>query len=105
MPDVLGFFTDPANWDGPRGIPWRMVEHVLLSGLAILIATGIGLPVGLYIGHTGRGAGLAISLANIGRAVPSYAILVMVLPVARRWRRSSGTRRHWDSTSCRSSSR
>jgi osmoprotectant transport system permease protein len=82
MPDIMGFFSDPANWDGPRGIPWRMVEHVLLSGLAILIATGIGLPVGLYIGHTGRGASLAINLANIGRAVPSYAILVMVLPVA-----------------------
>jgi osmoprotectant transport system permease protein len=82
MPDILGFFSDAANWEGPRGIPWRMVEHVLLSGLAILIATGIGLPVGLYIGHTGRGASLAINLANIGRAVPSYAILVMVLPVA-----------------------
>ena len=46
------------------------------------MATAIGLPVGLYIGHTGRGASLAINLANIGRAVPSYAILVMVLPVA-----------------------
>jgi len=59
-----------------------MVEHVLLSGLAIAIAVAIALPIGLYIGHTGRGASLAINLANIGRAVPSYAILVMVLPVA-----------------------
>jgi osmoprotectant transport system permease protein len=82
MPDIFGFFADPANWDGPRGIPWRIVEHVLLSGLAIFIGAAIALPVGLYIGHTGRGAGLAINLANIGRAVPSYAILVMVLPVA-----------------------
>ena len=40
------------------------------------------MPIGLYIGHTGRGAGLAINLANIGRAVPSYAVLVMVLPVS-----------------------
>jgi osmoprotectant transport system permease protein len=53
----------------------------VISGLAILLATIIGLPLGLYIGHTGRGANLAINLANIGRAVPSYAILVMVLPV------------------------
>jgi osmoprotectant transport system permease protein len=82
MEEILGFFTDPANWQGGRGIPWRMLEHVLLSGLAIAIATAVALPIGLYIGHTGRGAGLAISLANIGRAVPSYAILVMVLPVA-----------------------
>jgi osmoprotectant transport system permease protein len=82
MDEILGFFTDPANWQGGRGIPWRMAEHLFLSALAIAVAVGIGLPVGLYIGHTGRGAGLAISLANIGRAVPSYAILVMVLPVS-----------------------
>jgi osmoprotectant transport system permease protein len=82
MEEILGFFLEPANWQGARGIPARMVEHLLLSALAIVVATAIGLPVGLYIGHTGRGASLAINLANIGRAVPSYAILVMVLPVA-----------------------
>jgi osmoprotectant transport system permease protein len=82
MPDVLGFLLDPANWSGQTGIPNRMLEHLVISGLAILIATLIGLPLGLFIGHTGRGANLAINLANIGRAVPSYAVLVMVLPVS-----------------------
>jgi osmoprotectant transport system permease protein len=81
MDDLIAFFLDPANWEGARGIPARLFEHLVISGLAILIATIIGLPLGLYIGHTGRGANLAINLANIGRAVPSYAILVMVLPV------------------------
>jgi osmoprotectant transport system permease protein len=80
--EVVDFFLDPANWDGARGIPTRLVEHLYLSGIAVLAATGIGLPVGLYIGHTGRGANLAINLSNIGRAVPSYAVMVMVLPVA-----------------------
>jgi len=82
MPDIPGFFLDPAHWTGTTGIPNRMLEHLVISGLAILIATLIGLPLGLYIGHTGRGANLAINLANIGRAVPSYAVLVMVLPVS-----------------------
>ena len=81
MEDIVAFFLDPANWQGTRGIPNRLFEHLVISGLAILVATLIGLPLGLYIGHTGRGANLAINLANIGRAVPSYAILVMVLPV------------------------
>jgi osmoprotectant transport system permease protein len=81
MPEIIGFFTDPANWSGQAGIPNRLFEHLVISGLAILAATIIGLPPGLYIGHTGRGANLAINLANIGRAVPSYAILVMVLPL------------------------
>jgi osmoprotectant transport system permease protein len=81
MGDIINFFTDPANWSGQLGIPNRLFEHLVISGLAIFVATLVGLPLGLYIGHTGRGANLAINLANIGRAVPSYAILVMVLPL------------------------
>lgn len=82
MEDIIGFLLDPANWEGARGIPARLVEHLFISGLAIVAATIIALPIGLYIGHTGRGANLAINIANIGRAVPSYAVLVMVLPVS-----------------------
>ena len=81
MDDIIKFFLDPANWTGQTGIPNRLFEHLVISGVAIAVATLVGLPLGLYIGHTGRGANLAINLANIGRAVPSYAILVMVLPV------------------------
>lgn len=81
MDGIIGFFTDPAHWTGTTGIPNRLFEHLVISGIAIAVATAIGLPLGLAIGHTGRGANLAINLANIGRAVPSYAILVMVLPV------------------------
>ncbi len=82
MEEIFGFFLDPANWEGARGIPARLLEHVFISAVAIVAATIIALPIGLYIGHTGRGANLAINLANIGRAVPSYAVLVMVLPLA-----------------------
>ncbi len=82
MPDVIGFFADPANWAGPTSIPTRLIEHLWICVLAVAAATAIGLPVGLYIGHTGRYANLAINLANIGRAVPSYALMVAVLPLA-----------------------
>ena len=81
MPDVIGFFLDPANWEGTTGIPNRLVEHLFISGSGILAATLIALPLGLFIGHTGRGSGLAINLANIGRAVPSYAMMVIPLPL------------------------
>jgi ABC-type proline/glycine betaine transport systems, permease component len=80
MSDVIAFFVDPAHWQGDTGIPNRLLEHLLISGAAILAATSIAIPIGLYIGHTGRGAGLAINLANIGRAVPSYAMMVIPLP-------------------------
>jgi osmoprotectant transport system permease protein len=80
--ELLAWLADPATWQGETGIPFRLLEHVAISAVSVLAATAIALPVGLWIGHTGRFANLAINLANIGRAVPSYAVIVMVLPVS-----------------------
>lgn len=80
MNEVVAWFTDPATWQGETGIPFRLLEHVAISGVSILVATLIALPIGLWIGHTGRGATAAINVANIGRAVPSYAVIVIILP-------------------------
>jgi osmoprotectant transport system permease protein len=82
MAEIIGWFTDPAHLTGAGSIQQRLLEHILLSGAALLVATLIGLPVGLYIGHTRRYANLAINVANIGRALPSYALVVMILPVS-----------------------
>jgi len=81
MDGVIGFFTDPANWTGTTGIPNRLVEHLVISGVAIVVAALIAIPVGLYIGHTNRGSGFAINFANVGRAIPSYAMMVIPLPL------------------------
>ncbi len=80
MGDVVGWFLDPANWTGTSSIPQRVFEHLALCAAAILTATAIGLPIGLYIGHTRRFASAAINVANIGRALPSYALVVIILP-------------------------
>lgn len=79
--DLAAWFADPARWTGTAGIPNRMLEHVVLSGLAVLVAAGIAVPAGLLIGHTNRGALLAVSVANIGRAVPSLALLIVFVSV------------------------
>lgn len=79
--EVVAWFTDPGNWSGSDGIPARLVEHLVLAGIPLAIAVAVALPVGLLIGHTGRGALAAISIANIGRALPSLAILVIFLPL------------------------
>jgi osmoprotectant transport system permease protein len=81
MDGVIAFLTDPANWQGTTGIPNRLLEHLVISGLSIAVASLIAIPLGLYIGHTDRGSGLAINLANIGRAIPSYAMMVIPLPL------------------------
>lgn len=81
MEQLVAFFTDAANWQGETGIPNRLVEHITISLLAVAVASAIALPLGFFIGHTGRLQLLGINIANIGRAVPSYAVMVMLLPV------------------------
>ena len=78
---TIAWLTDPANWQGPDGIPTRVLAHILVSGTALLIALLIGLPIGLIVGHTRKGAAVAINVANIGRALPTLAVITIVLPV------------------------
>ena len=80
--DVARWFADPANWQGPHGIPVRVLEHIELSGLAVAVAVAIAMPVALYLGHIGRGGFIAINVANIGRALPSLALLAFGLIIA-----------------------
>lgn len=75
--EAFAWFADPANWTGVTGIPNRMFEHVWLSALTVAVGALIALPIGLAIGHTGRGAFLAVSVANVGRALPSYSLLLI----------------------------
>jgi osmoprotectant transport system permease protein len=79
LAQVVQWFADPAHWQGSSGIPNRVEEHVLMSLAATASAAAIALPLGLTLGHLGRGGGLAINLSNIGRAVPSFAILVLAV--------------------------
>jgi osmoprotectant transport system permease protein len=46
------------------------------------VAAGIAIPPALYLGHTGRGGLLAVSIVNIGRAIPSFAIVALALPIS-----------------------
>jgi osmoprotectant transport system permease protein len=73
----IAWLLDPAHWSGPDGIPTRLLEHVALCGASLLVAALIAVPVGLYTGHTGRWGKTVLNVANIGRAVPSYALLLV----------------------------
>ncbi|MGH2382704.1 MAG: ABC transporter permease [Candidatus Limnocylindria bacterium] len=79
--DVVAWFSDPANLFGADGLQGRLGEHLVLSVIPLLIAVAIALPVGAWIGHTGRAANLVINIANVGRAIPSLAILAVATMV------------------------
>jgi osmoprotectant transport system permease protein len=73
--EVAAWFADPATWTGPDGLLQRLFEHVWISAVSLAIAIAIALPVGLWVGHTGRGVRTVSSVAGIGRAVPSLGLL------------------------------
>jgi osmoprotectant transport system permease protein len=73
------YLTDPANWQGQEGIWNLLVEQLLLSVTALLIAVVLGLPLALWLGHLGRGGFLAINISNMGRAVPTFALLAVLV--------------------------
>jgi osmoprotectant transport system permease protein len=77
---VVAWFADPAHWSGANGVPERLGQHVGISLLSVGLAASIALPLGLYVGHTGRGQALAVNLANVGRAIPSLAAIAIVVP-------------------------
>ena len=80
--DVARWFTDPAHYQGTDAVQTRILEHLEVSGLAVLVGLLVALPVGLYLGHTGRFAFVAVNVANIGRAIPSLAAIALAIPIA-----------------------
>ena len=78
---VAAWFADPANWTGSGGIPTRLVEHLQISGESVAIAGVIALPIGIALGHYGRFGALALNVSNVGRALPSFGILVIAFQV------------------------
>ena len=53
--ETVDWLTDPANWSGSAGIPVRLAEHLLYTGLVMLIATAIAVPIGLYVATPAAG--------------------------------------------------
>jgi osmoprotectant transport system permease protein len=76
------WLTAPANWQGDRGIPTRVVEHLGYTGLTMLIALVIAVPIGLYVGHTGRGRVVIVSGVGILRALPTLGMVFLFVLLA-----------------------
>ncbi|ANP51127.1 osmoprotectant transport system permease protein [Streptomyces griseochromogenes] len=73
------WLTDPAHWSGDDGVLHRLLQHLMLTVVCLLISCLIALPVALVLGHLGKGGALAVNISNAGRAVPTFAVLVLLL--------------------------
>ena len=84
---LLAWLTAPARWSGTDSIPTRVLEHLHVSFSALALAALLALPLGIYLGHRASSGGaerlaaLFVNAANVGRALPSLALLALALPV------------------------
>ncbi|MGW0980488.1 ABC transporter permease [Streptomyces xiamenensis] len=88
MTGAWSWLTTAAHWSGDGGITQRLGEHLYLTALALLAACAIALPLAMWLGHGGGrriGGAVAINISNVGRAVPTFAVLVLLAltPLAR----------------------
>lgn len=72
------WLNDPLNWTNPGGIFDDLRQHLVITGLALLFACLIGLPLGIWFGHWGRGGGSVVAFSNTTRAIPTYALLAVI---------------------------
>jgi osmoprotectant transport system permease protein len=76
--DLFRWFGDPAHWSGPDGVPQRLLEHLGYTFLSLAIALVIAVPLGLFVGHTGRGGVALVGAGNAIRALPTLGLVTFL---------------------------
>lgn len=85
MSELLEFLGDPGTWWGQRGLVERTWQHLQISSLATVLAIAIGLPFAVVLGHR-RSASFSVgAAANVGRALPTLAVVALAFPISIRW--------------------
>ncbi len=79
--EVVAWFTDPAHWTGVNGIPNRLWEHIQITVLATSLAALVAIPPAVVLGHRKQGGTFVVGAVNIFRAMPSFGIVVLALPI------------------------
>lgn len=64
---------------GPNALPGRIREHLLFSAASVAVAALVAVPLGYYIGHTGRFRELAIGFSGAARALPSFGLILLLV--------------------------
>jgi osmoprotectant transport system permease protein len=74
---ALAYIFTAANWDGKAGLGMRILEHLQYTAVAVVFSALIAIPIGMLIGHTGRGTFLVVTGVNALRALPTLGVLLL----------------------------
>ena len=76
--NALNWLLNPGNWGGANGIPTLLVQHLGVTGLTLLIAAAVALPIGLLAGHAHRGAATIGAVTGAAMAIPTLGLLTLI---------------------------
>jgi len=78
LTDAIQWLNDPLSWPNPGGILERLTEHLRISAAAVVLGCLIAWPLGLWLGHRGRGGGAVITVSNVTLAIPTLSLLTLI---------------------------
>lgn len=79
LTQALSYLFTAGNWMGPVGLGVRTLEHLEYTAAAVAVSALVAIPVGLIVGHTGRGTLVVVSLVNALRALPTLGVLLLAV--------------------------
>ena len=74
---ALAYIFTAANWEGKAGLGMRILEHLQYTAVAVVFSALVAIPIGMLIGHTGRGTFLVVTGVNALRALPTLGVLLL----------------------------
>ena len=77
LQQALSYIFTAANWGGPAGLTARILEHLQYTAVAVIFSALVAIPIGMIIGHTGRGTFLVVTGVNALRALPTLGVLLL----------------------------
>jgi osmoprotectant transport system permease protein len=79
LTQALSYLFTAGNWMGPVGLGVRTLQHLEYTAAAVAVSALVAIPVGLIVGHTGRGTLVVVSLVNALRALPTLGVLLLAV--------------------------
>ena len=74
------WLNDPLNWTNSGGVLERLSEHLIISAAAVALGCLVAWPLGIWLGHRGRGGPIVVLVSNVTLAIPTVALLT-ILPL------------------------
>jgi osmoprotectant transport system permease protein len=77
--EAMAWLFAPERYTGADSLQIRIGEHLFYTFVSLAIAAAIAIPLGYFIGHTGRGRELAIGVSGAARAIPSFGLILLLV--------------------------